>query len=105
MKIRLVAIGAVLFSFGALAEEVQKISHAEVTSLLSKFSCKVSAPGVNGGAGQQCMNGLVETLVIAQGKIYLEGDKEKIEAAYPKIKLAFPAAVLTPTSKVVLIPL
>lgn len=102
MKFSLGVVSAALFSLGALAQGVQKISHAEVTSLLSKFNCKISAPGVNGGAGQQCMNGLVETLLIAQGKIYIDGAKEQIEAAYPKIKQAFPAAVLTPSFKVVI---
>jgi hypothetical protein len=104
MKISLSVIGAALLSLGTLAQGAQEMSHAEVTSLLSTFSCKVSAPGVNGGAGQQCMNGLVETVVIAQRKIYVEGAKEKIVIAYPKIKQAFPAAVLTPSS-IVVIPL
>ena len=104
MRFAFAAIAAVLFPWGVMAQGTQEIPPTQVMSLLSKFSCKVSAPGINGGAGQQCVNGQVETVVIAQGKIYLEGAKEKIEAAYPKIKQVFPAAVLTSNS-IVVIPL
>jgi hypothetical protein len=74
------------------AQGTQTITKDQVTALLAKFNCKVSAPGVNGGAGENCLNGQALAVVVTPKAILIETSTNQSDAAYTSIKGMFPNA-------------
>ena len=65
-------------------------------AVIKKADCLKSAVHTSGGAGTMCLNGLVTSLVVAQGKAMFESSSPKsADEALVKAKGIFPAAEFT----------
>lgn len=65
-------------------------------NLINKLGCKTSGGNVTGGVGKICLNGLVDSVVVAQGKAMFESTSPKAaEEAVTQVKAIFPNAEVT----------
>ena len=85
------------------AQEAGSMAASQVSSVLERFQCEKKGAGLNGGAGELCLGGLINAVVVAQQKVILnDASQTNVAAAYKKVKSMFPNAILQNNTTIVI---